>query len=104
MGGMQALQFAIHYPNFADKIISLAATHATQPWAIAFNKVAQESILKDPDFKQGYYDPEVIAEQGLSGMAVGRMAGHISFLSHESMRKKFGREYKLTDGLYVTFW
>ena len=103
MGGMQALQFAVHYPNFAEKIISLAATHATQPWAIAFNKIAQEAILKDPDFKQGYYDPEVIAEQGLSGMAVGRMAGHISFLSHESMRSKFGREYKRNDGLYELF-
>ena len=103
MGGMQALQFALHYPNFAQKIISMAATHATQPWAIAFNKVAQESILKDPDFKQGYYDPEIIAEQGLSGMAVGRMAGHISFLSHESMGEKFGREYKRTDGLYELF-
>ncbi len=103
MGGMQALQFAIHYPNFAQKIISLAATYATQPWAIAFNKVAQESILKDPDFKQGYYDPEFIAENGLAGMAVGRMAGHISFLSHESMQSKFGREYKRTDGLYELF-
>ena len=103
MGGMQALQFAIHYPNFAQKIISMAATYATQPWAIAFNKVAQESILKDPDFKQGYYDPEVIAEHGLSGMAVGRMAGHISFLSHESMQSKFGREYKRNDGLYELF-
>ena len=103
MGGMQALQFAIHYPNFAQKIISLAATYATQPWAIAFNKVSQESILKDPDFKQGYYDPEVIAENGLSGMAVGRMAGHISFLSHDSMADKFGREYKGTDGLYELF-
>ena len=103
MGGMQALQFAIHYPNFANKIISMAATYATQPWAIAFNKVAQESILKDPDFKQGYYDPEVITEQGLAGMAVGRMAGHISFLSHESMQNKFGRDYKLTDGLYELF-
>jgi homoserine O-acetyltransferase len=59
--------------------------------------------LKDPDFKQGYYDPEIIAEQGLSGMAVGRMAGHISFLSHESMGEKFGREYKRTDGLYELF-
>lgn len=103
MGGMQALQFAIHYPNFANKIISLASTHATQPWAIAFNKVAQESILKDPDFKQGYYDPEVIKEQGLSGMAVGRMAGHISFLSHKTMREKFGRDYKNNDGLYELF-
>lgn len=103
MGGMQALQFAIHYPNFAKKIISLASTYATQAWAIAFNKVAQEAILKDPDFRQGYYDPQLIKEQGLSGMAVGRMAGHISFLSHESMSRKFGREYKRTDGLYELF-
>ena len=103
MGGMQALQFAIHYPNFANKIISLATTHATQAWAIAFNKIAQEAILKDPDFKQGYYDTEIIKEQGLSGMAIGRMAGHISFLSHESMRRKFGREYKRDDGLYELF-
>ena len=43
----------------------MATTYATQPWAIAFNKVAQESILKDPDFKQGYYDPEIISEQNL---------------------------------------
>jgi homoserine O-acetyltransferase len=103
MGGMQALQFAITYPNFASKIISLATTHATQPWAIAFNKVSQEAILKDPDFKQGYYEKEDIAKNGLSGMAVGRMAGHISFLSHESMQDKFGREYRNTDGLYELF-
>ncbi|PHS58297.1 MAG: homoserine O-acetyltransferase [Sulfurimonas sp.] len=103
MGGMQALQFAIHYPNFSEKIIALATTHATQPWAIAFNKIAQESILKDPDFKQGYYDPDFIKEQGLSGMAIGRMAGHISFLSPDSMKEKFGREYKRDDGLYELF-
>lgn len=103
MGGMQALQFAIHYPNFATKIIAMATTHATGPWAIAFNKVAQEAILKDPDFKQGYYDPEMIKENGLTGMAVGRMAGHISFLSPESMNSKFGREYKRNDGLYELF-
>ncbi len=103
MGGMQALQFAVHFPLFADRIIAMAATHATQPWAIAFNKVAQEAILKDPDFKNGYYDPNAIRENGLSGMAVGRMAGHISFLSHHSMASKFGREYKRTDGLYELF-
>ncbi len=103
MGGMQALQFAIHYPNFSNKIIAMATTHATQPWAIAFNKIAQEAILKDPDFKQGRYDPETIKKQGLAGMAIGRMAGHISFLSPKSMREKFGRDYKLTDGLYELF-
>jgi homoserine O-acetyltransferase len=103
MGGMQALHFAIHYPDFASKIISLASTHATQPWAIAFNKIAQEAILKDPDFKGGYYEQEDVTKSGLSGMAVGRMAGHISFLSPESMQSKFGREYKSTDGLYELF-
>ncbi len=103
MGGMQALTFSVLFPNFAKKIIALATTHATQPWAIAFNKVASEAILKDPDFKQGYYDPDILKESGLTGMAVGRMAGHISFLSHESMSEKFGREYKRTDGLYELF-
>jgi homoserine O-acetyltransferase len=103
MGGMQALQFAVHYPSFADRIVAMACTHATQPWAIAFNKVAQEAILKDPAFKNGYYDPAEIKENGLSGMAIGRMAGHISFLSHHSMARKFGREYKRTDGLYELF-
>ncbi len=103
MGGMQALAFGVFFPNFAKKIIAMASTAATQPWAIAFNKVAQEAIIKDPDFKNGYYDPEEIRQNGLSGMAIGRMAGHISFLSHQSMTKKFGREYKRTDGLYELF-
>lgn len=103
MGGMQALQFAISFPNFAKKIITMATTYATQPWAIAFNKVASEAILKDPEFKDGFYDPKVIKENGLSGMAIGRMAGHISFLSHHSMAEKFGREYKRNDGIFELF-
>lgn len=103
MGGMQALAFGVFFPNFAKKIIAMATTAATQPWAIAFNKVAQEAILKDPDFKNGYYDPETIRESGLSGMAIGRMAGHISFLSPQSMERKFGRDYRRNDGLYELF-
>lgn len=103
MGGMQALAFGVFFPNFAKKIIAMATTHATQAWAIAFNKVAQEAILKDPEFKNGYYDPKSIQENGLSGMAIGRMAGHISFLSPQSMERKFGREYKRTDGLFELF-
>lgn len=103
MGGMQALAFGVFFPNFAKKIIAMATTAATQPWAIAFNKVAQEAILKDPEFKNGYYDPAVVRENGLSGMAIGRMAGHISFLSPDSMERKFGREYKRNDGLYELF-
>lgn len=103
MGGMQALQFAIDYPNFADKIISLASTYATQPWTIAFNKVAMEAIRRDPRFDNGNYAKDAFKEEGLDGLAIGRIAGHISYLSPDSMNNKFGRNYVNNDGLFELF-
>jgi len=103
MGGMQSLQFGVDYPNFADKIISLASTYATQPWTIAFNKVAIEAIRRDPRFKNGNYDKDDFKEHGLDGLAIGRIAGHISYLSPDSMNKKFGRNYVSNDGLFELF-
>ena len=103
MGGMQALCFAIEHPRFAKKHIMLASTYATQPWAIAFNKVAREAIIKDPAFKDGNYDPKKLKESGFNGLSIGRMSGHISYLSPESMSEKFGRFYDEKDGLYDLF-
>ncbi|NPA28869.1 MAG: homoserine O-acetyltransferase [Epsilonproteobacteria bacterium] len=103
MGGMQALRFAVEYPSFARHTIAMAATYATRPWVIAFNKVVQEAIVKDPRFQNGNYDPKDFAEEGFTGLAVGRMAGHISYLSPESMDRKFGRAYVETDGLFELF-
>jgi homoserine O-acetyltransferase len=103
LGGMQCLCYAIEYPEFAKHIIALATTAYTRPWAIAFNKVTSEAIKNDPEFKDGYYNPNDIKEHGLKGLAVGRMAGHISFLSPHSMDKKFGRRYVQQDGLYELF-
>ena len=103
MGGMQALCFAIEHPNFAKKHIILASTYATQPWAIAFNKVAREAVISDPAFRGGNYNPEDIKNYGFAGFAIGRMCGHISYLSPDSMEKKFGRAYVETDGLYELF-
>jgi homoserine O-acetyltransferase len=103
MGGMQALQFAVDYPNFADTIISLAATYATQPWTIAFNKVAIEAIRRDPRFEDGEYAKDAFIENGLDGLAIGRIAGHISYLSPHSMNDKFGRNYVNNDGLFELF-
>lgn len=100
LGGMQSLCFAIEHPNFCDRVIILASTYATQPWAIAFNKIATEAILNDPNFKNGNYEVAKIREHGLNGLKIGRMAGHISFLSPDSMDRKFGRNYVETDGLY----
>jgi homoserine O-acetyltransferase len=103
MGGMQALQFAVDYPNLADEIISLAATYATRAWTIAFNKVAIEAIKRDPRFKNGNYGKDDFKEQGLDGLAIGRIAGHISYLSPNSMDEKFGRNYVANDGLFELF-
>ncbi|MEA3512199.1 MAG: homoserine O-acetyltransferase [Campylobacterota bacterium] len=103
MGGMQALCYAIEYPDFADIIIPLATTAYTRPWAIAFNKVTIEAIRNDPDFKDGYYESDDIKNNGLKGLAVGRMAGHISYLSKDSMNNKFSRRYTEQDGLYELF-
>lgn len=103
LGGMQALQFAIDYPNFADRIITMAATYATRPWAVAFNKVAMEAIRRDPRFENGNYEKSAFTVDGLDGLAIGRIAGHISYLSPDSMDKKFGRNYVATDGLFELF-
>ena len=103
MGGMQALCYAVEYPSFAKDIVALATTAYTRPWAIAFNKVTIEAIRNDPDFKNGYYDPSDIKENGLNGLAIGRIAGHISYLSPSSMDDKFGRNYVSQDGLYELF-
>ena len=103
MGGMQSLCFAIEYPNFAKHNIILAATYATRPWAIAFNKIAREAVIKDPSFKNGLYDPNEIKQNGFSGLAVGRMCGYISYLSPDSMDSKFDRAHVETEGLYELF-
>ncbi len=103
MGGMQALCFSIEYPNFAKKHIILASTYATSPWAISFNKVAREAVIRDPAFNGGEYDLDTIRERGFFGLAIGRMCGFISYLSPETMQKKFSRSYVETDGLYELF-
>lgn len=103
VGGMQAICYAIEYPNFADIVIPMATTAYTRPWAIAINKIAVEAIRNDPDFKKGFYNSEDIKEKGLVGLAIGRMAGHLSFLNQKSMQTKFGRNYTQSDGLYELF-
>ncbi|NVJ54099.1 MAG: homoserine O-acetyltransferase [Campylobacteraceae bacterium] len=103
MGGMQALCYSIEFPNFAEQVFALATTAYTRPWAIAINKIAIESIRHDPVFKNGFYDKEDLEAQGLPGLAIGRMAGLIAYLSPNLFNKKFGRDYARTDGLYELF-
>src|SRR5574344_951709 len=103
MGGMQTLCYAIEHPNFAKHYIALACTAYTRPWVIALNKIGIEAIRHDKAFKNGEYDKEDIKTDGLVGLAVGRMAGLIAYLSPNLFNKKFARDYVDTDGLYELF-
>lgn len=89
LGGMQALQWAIDHPTEIDGAAIIAASARLSAQNIAFSAVAREAIMRDPDFAGGdYYDKERRPDAGL---ALARMIGHITYLSEESMREKFGR-------------
>jgi homoserine O-acetyltransferase len=96
MGGMQALQWAADYPErlFSLVCIGAAARHSAQN--IAFHEVGRQAIMADPDWRGGDY-----ARQGVrpeKGLAVARMAAHITYLSEAALQRKFGRELQ-RDGL-----
>ncbi len=89
MGGMQALEWALLYPEIVDNVILLATSPRTTPMSIAIHKVGIEAIMSDPNWKNGdYYD----SQPPVSGLRVARMIGHITYLSDAIMWKKFGRE------------
>lgn len=90
LGGMQALQWSIDYPERVAHAAVIAAAPRLSAQNIAFNEVARQAILTDPDFHDGnYYQHNVVPERGLR---LARMLGHITYLSDDSMHSKFGRE------------
>ena len=104
LGGMQAMQWAIDFPDRLRHSVIIAAAPKLSAQNIGFNEVARQAIMSDPEFHQGhYYEHNVIPRRGLM---LARMLGHITYLSDESMRSKFGRdlrEGKLNFGFDVEF-
>ena len=103
LGGMQAMQWAIDYPDDLRHAVVIAAASKLSAQNIAFNEVARQAIISDPDFNGGdYYD----RGQPRKGLMLARMLGHITYLSDPAMREKFGREQregKLSFGFDVDF-
>lgn len=92
LGGMQALQWTITYPDRVRHCLDIASAPKLSAQNIAFNEVARQAILTDPEFHGGsFQDQGVIPKRGLM---LARMVGHITYLSDDSMGEKFGRELK----------
>jgi len=104
LGGMQVLQWTIDYPALIKHAIVIAAAPKLSAQNIAFNEVARQSIMSDPDFCEGHYlEKNTVPRRGLM---LARMLGHITYLSDDAMRDKFGRELregKLNFGFDVDF-
>jgi homoserine O-acetyltransferase len=95
MGGMQALQWVLDYPDAVASAMPIATTHRHSAQQIAFNEVGRQSIMGDPDWSGGdYYGGKGPAR----GLSVARMVGHITYMSDESMREKFGRKRRIANG------
>ncbi|MDF0734068.1 homoserine O-acetyltransferase [Pseudomonas entomophila] len=92
LGGMQALQWTITYPDRVRHCVDVASAPKLSAQNIAFNEVARQAILTDPEFHGGsFQDQGVVPKRGLM---LARMVGHITYLSDDSMGEKFGRELK----------
>jgi homoserine O-acetyltransferase len=92
LGGMQVMQWAIDFPDLLRHAVVIAAAPKLSAQNIAFNEVARQAITSDPDFHEGrFYDHDTIPRRGLM---LARMLGHITYLSDDAMRAKFGRELR----------
>ena len=92
LGGMQALQWSLSYPDRIKRAGVIAAASKLSAQNIAFNEVARQAIISDPEFQNGLYlENNKIPKKGLR---LARMVGHITYLSDEAMRDKFGRDLK----------
>ena len=99
LGGMQALQWTIAYPDRVRHALVIASAPNLTAQNMAFNEVARQAIITDPEFHNGdYYEHGVVPRRGLR---IARMLGHITYLSDDAMGAKFGR--KLKDEIKYSF-
>ena len=97
LGGMQALEWSITYSEIVDNAIIISAAGRITPMAMAFNTVGRYAIIKDPNWQEGNYYDKTAPKDGL---AIARMAGHITYLSDASFNSKFGRRLGHQDSIF----
>ena len=101
MGGMQVLQFVANFPNKTKTAIPIACTASHSAQNIAFNELGRQSIMADANWKNGNYS--YLNSTPDKGLAVARMAAHITYLSKKGLQEKFGRKLQEKDDLNFSF-
>ena len=92
MGGMQALSLAANWPERAERVLVIASTSRHSAQNIAFHELGRQAIMADPNWRQGeYYGADTPDNGPQAGLAVARMAAHITYLSEDGLTAKFGR-------------
>ncbi|HEY3061406.1 MAG TPA: homoserine O-acetyltransferase [Chloroflexota bacterium] len=99
LGGMQALEWTVAYPDQVKACVSIASTPHLGSQGVAWNAIARNAIMADPDWQGGFYYGT--GREPKAGIGVARMVGHVTYLSAESMADKFGR--RLQDRTEVSF-
>jgi homoserine O-acetyltransferase len=100
MGGMQVLQWAADYPERLEAAVCVASAARHSAQNIAFHEVGRQAVMADPDWRGGAYAAAGVRPE--KGLAVARMAAHITYLSEAALQRKFGRELQ-NDGLSFGF-
>ncbi len=98
MGGMQALSWAIRYPDAVAGCIPIGCAASLSPYGIAYHSVGRRAVMDDPEWNGGDYDPE---NPPLRGLMIARQLAHIIYLNHEAMQRKFER--RVAGGNPVSF-
>ena len=101
MGGMQVLQFVSNFPNKARVALPIACTASHSAQNIAFNELGRQAIMSDSNWKEGLYDEKSTNPD--KGLAVARMAAHITYLSKKGLQEKFGRNLQERSDLKFGF-
>ena len=101
MGGMQALQWAASYPERVRAVVPIACAAYHSAQNIAFHEVGRQAIMADPDWRGGEY--QLFGTTPSKGLAVARMAAHITYLSETALQRKFGRNLQNRDAVSFQF-
>jgi len=100
LGGMQAFEWAVLFPDQVDAVVAIASTHALHPQGVAWNSIARDAIMRDPAWQDGdYYGTGRTPD---AGMGVARMVGHVTYLSGQALDDKFGRRLQFSDDIRYT--